>query len=90
MVVTMTLFEHQVKFALALVNGKAKIPTRDEMDEWEEKRMQFLAETNRTPKQFHSMTSEQWAYMDELAEIGHFEKWHHHKVFIPPILRERE
>uniref|UniRef100_A0A914C713 Flavin-containing monooxygenase n=1 Tax=Acrobeloides nanus TaxID=290746 RepID=A0A914C713_9BILA len=66
------LEEYQVKFALSLIQNRAKLPSRDEIDNWETNRIKELKARNLSLKFFHAFKEphEQWDYYKRLAQYA--------------------
>ena len=67
------LFDRQVRYVLATVDGRVRLPTTDEMLDDVRKEMEASAAAGKAPDGFHVFASEQWTYNDLLAERAAFE-----------------
>ncbi|KAI6192079.1 Flavin-containing monooxygenase [Aphelenchoides bicaudatus] len=68
-VIPFTLFDLQMHYALALINGTAPVPSKEEMLQFEEDRLKSLNERNFPARYFHRLAeNEQWEYFDLLAK----------------------
>uniref|UniRef100_A0AC35F690 Flavin-containing monooxygenase n=1 Tax=Panagrolaimus sp. PS1159 TaxID=55785 RepID=A0AC35F690_9BILA len=69
-VVPFILFDYQVGLALALIAGKAKNITTNEIKEWEPKRLKMLANNGIDVKRYHVLADKQWEYFQELCKYS--------------------
>ena len=74
-------FQCQVLFAIAALDGTMKLPSKAEMLESEEADYQKRLSEGLPHRFAHKMGDRQWAYNDELAELGGFEP-------IPKVLQK--
>ncbi|XP_030648315.1 flavin-containing monooxygenase FMO GS-OX4 isoform X2 [Chanos chanos] len=69
-------FNCQVQFALAILDGTVKLPSREEMEKEVRREMQEKAERGVQTKHLLKMDSEQWDYYKMLARtVSHSDGW---------------
>uniref|UniRef100_A0A914ECF3 Flavin-containing monooxygenase n=1 Tax=Acrobeloides nanus TaxID=290746 RepID=A0A914ECF3_9BILA len=65
------IIEHQVSFAISLINGEATGFTKEDVDKWEEKRIKELFDNNESLRHFHyfhhPLSFSQWEYYKRLS-----------------------
>jgi len=67
------LFDRQVRFVLATLDGTVKLPSTSEMLEDVRKEMEASVAAGKPAHHFHMLTADaQWAYNDRLAQLGGF------------------
>lgn len=64
-VLPFTLFEYQIKFALAMINGNAQV-TQQQINEWENQRLSDLESNGMDGSMFHYLGDAQWDYFEQL------------------------
>ncbi|CAI5438215.1 unnamed protein product [Caenorhabditis angaria] len=88
--ITFQLFEVQAKYASAVITGHASLPSQSELLDFEKNRLSKIA----SAAQYHCLVEEQWEMLDELAELGNFEKWKYletiRKLYIYIITERRK
>ncbi|CAJ0578221.1 unnamed protein product, partial [Mesorhabditis spiculigera] len=70
-VVPFVLFQAQVTYALALVDGTATPPSPAEMEEWDLKKRGDMSSRHLPTKYYHMLGDEQWPYFEELYWRAH-------------------
>ena len=66
-------FENQVRFVLATLDGSFPLPSAKEMDLDIQQDYKKRLSEGLPPRYAHTMGPRQWAYNDDLAEMGQFE-----------------
>ncbi|KAI6174848.1 Flavin-containing monooxygenase [Aphelenchoides bicaudatus] len=74
-------FDHQVNYALALVDGTAQVPSSDEMARFEDDRLRYLKENGKPPSSFHGLANTQWCYFNLLAKLAN-------RPCLPPVIEK--
>jgi len=67
------LFDRQVRFVVATLDGRFQLPSTDEMWDAVRKEMEAYVAAGKDPQRFHMFYTAQWAYNDKLAEMVGFE-----------------
>jgi len=67
------LFDRQVRFVLATLDGRLKLPSTTDILDDERKEMEASAAAGKAPRHYHVFGKAQWAYNDMLAERAGFE-----------------
>ena len=81
----------QAKFARAVIDGVAKLPSRPEMKNNIENEIRYRRENNLTGPMWHHMDTHQWQYDNDLAQIGKFEPISDiHRIFWDFVENHRE
>jgi len=66
------LFDRQVRFVLATLDGTVRLPSTAEMLENIRREAESAAAAGKAQRHFHRFSSAQWAYNDKLAEMAGF------------------
>ena len=72
-IVPFPLFDRQVRFVLATLDGTVRLPSTDEMLEDVRKEMKAKEAVGKAKRHFHVFSTAQWAYNDKLAALAGFE-----------------
>jgi len=67
------LFDRQVRFVVATLDGRFRLPSTDEMRNAVRKELESCLTAGKEPQHFHVFSTAQWAYNDKLAEMAGFE-----------------
>jgi len=67
------LFDRQVRFVLATLDGTVRLPSTDDMLEDVRKEVETSAAAGKAADDFHVFSKAQWRYNDRLAELAGFE-----------------
>uniref|UniRef100_A0A914E2K1 Flavin-containing monooxygenase n=1 Tax=Acrobeloides nanus TaxID=290746 RepID=A0A914E2K1_9BILA len=64
------LFEYQIKYAMALIEGRAEKPTRENFEVEDEKKFEELKEAGLQNKYYHYFGDNMWDYFRRLAKLA--------------------
>uniref|UniRef100_A0A1I7UIU1 Flavin-containing monooxygenase n=2 Tax=Caenorhabditis tropicalis TaxID=1561998 RepID=A0A1I7UIU1_9PELO len=78
--ITFPLFEYQVKMALAFATGKAPIPDRNTLIDYEKNQIEHQKSRGLETRFYHLLNVEQWDYLKRIAKLGCFEEWKYMKT----------
>lgn len=73
------LFDRQVRFFLATLDGTVRLPSSDEMLQSVRKEMEASVAAGKLNEHFHVFAAAQWKYNDRLAELASCER-------LPPVV----
>ena len=76
----LVLFDRQVRFFLATLDGTASLPSTREMLEDVRMEMEASLATGKDAQYFHTFADTQWAYYDKLAQLAGCKP-------LPPVVR---
>ncbi|CAI4223132.1 unnamed protein product [Auanema sp. JU1783] len=74
--ITLPLFEYQARLALSFLNGTGRIPSEEELRDYENKRLEEVFERGMEGNAYHLLKDDQWQYMETLSKYGNFEHFH--------------
>jgi len=67
------LYDRQVRFVLASLDGRLRLPSTEQMLDAVRTEMEASETAGKDPRHFHEFSSAQWAYNDRLAELVGFD-----------------
>uniref|UniRef100_A0A8R1INR1 Flavin-containing monooxygenase n=1 Tax=Caenorhabditis japonica TaxID=281687 RepID=A0A8R1INR1_CAEJA len=73
--ITFPLFEYQIQMALAFATGKAPIPDREVLLDFEKNQIEHQKQRGLDTRFYHLLQNEQWEYLARIAKLGQFEEW---------------
>jgi cation diffusion facilitator CzcD-associated flavoprotein CzcO len=73
-IIPFPFFDTQAEYAASVISGKAKLPSKEEMVEWEKEDYEHRRDVLQMPhKKAHMLGPMQWEYLARLAKLGNFE-----------------
>ncbi|CCD66216.1 Flavin-containing monooxygenase [Caenorhabditis elegans] len=89
--ITFPLFEYQVKMALSFATGRAPIPDRKMLIDYEKNQIEHQKSRGLAVRFYHLLQSEQWEYLARIAKLGNFDEWPYMKTIenITTYLQEK-
>ncbi|KAE9549988.1 hypothetical protein FO519_006808 [Halicephalobus sp. NKZ332] len=76
------LFEFQTSFAFSLIEGRSAVIKKEQIDNWEQERLQYLTSKDISHKYFHILGDSQWDYYKDLAKLSKI------PYSIPPVIQK--
>ncbi|CAI2312056.1 unnamed protein product [Caenorhabditis sp. 36 PRJEB53466] len=78
--ITFPLFEYQAKLALSFATGRAPIPDRQTLIDFEANQIEHQKSRGLEVRFYHLLQNEQWEYLRRIAKLGRNEEWPYMKT----------